>query len=128
MIMCVPPERFSADTGVQQLSSRTKSLIDLQTFDGCFHLDSPLAALLGVSLKVLEEKLISSVPTSPGLGPEHRQTVWATILAIKVFETQLTGERSVWQLVVDKARAWITGVGVEDIAQLVQMAGEVLDA
>ena len=38
------------------------------------------------------------------------------------------GERSVWQLVVDKARGWmgLDGVGVEDITQLEMIAGEVL--
>jgi len=123
-----PPERLSADTGTRPLSSRTKSLVDLQTFEGCFVLDSALAALLGVSLSDLEARLISSVPADPCLGPEYRKTVWATILAIKLFETQLAGERSVWQLVVDKARAWIAGVGVEDIAQFEKMAVEVLGA
>jgi hypothetical protein len=52
--------------------------------------------------------------------------VWATVLAIKLFETCLVGEQSVCQLVVDKARAWIAGVGVEEIAWLNRMAGEVL--
>lgn len=121
-----PLERFFA--GAQSLSSRTKTLIDLQTFEGCFVLDSALATLLGVSLWVLEARLISSVPTNTGLDPERRKTVWATILAIKMFETQLAGERSVWHLVVDKARAWIAGVGIEDISQFEKMAGEVLGA
>ena len=85
-----------------------------------------LAALLDVSLSDLEARLILSVPANPGLGQENRKTVWATVLAIKLFETQLAGERGVWQLVVDKARAWIAGVGVEDIAQFEKMAGEVL--
>ncbi len=122
-----PPERLSADTGAQPLSSRTKTLIDLQTFEGCFVLDSALATLLGVSISVLEASLIW--PGNVGLSPERRKKVWATVLAIKLFETQLVGERSVWQLVVDKARAWIgglAGVGVEDLTQLEKMAGEVL--
>ena len=123
-----PPERLFADTGAQPLSLRTKTLVDLQTFEGCFVLDSALAALLGVSLSDLEARLISFVPANPDLGPEYRKTVWATILAIKLFETQLAGERSVWELVVDKARAWIAWVGVEDIAQFEKMAGEVLGA
>ncbi len=60
------------------------------------------------------------MPSDAGLSLEHRKKVWATVLAIKLFETQLAGERSVWQLVVDKGRAWmkgLTGVGAEDITQ-----------
>ena len=110
------------------MSLRTKTLVDLQTFEGCFVLDLALAALLGVSLSDLEVRLILAMPGNPDWGPEYRKTVWATILAIKLFETQLAGERSVWQLMVDKARAWITGVGVEDIGQFEKMAEEVLGA
>jgi hypothetical protein len=122
-----PPERLSADTGgAQPLSSRTKTLIDLQTFEGSFILDSALAAVLGVSLSVLEARLM---PGNPGLSLESKKKVWATVLAVKMFETQLVGERSVWQLVVDKAGAWmggVEGVGAEDVVQLEKMAGVVL--
>jgi len=45
------------------------------------------------------------VPDYASLTPERRKKLWATVLAIKLFETQLAGERSVWQWVVDKARA-----------------------
>jgi hypothetical protein len=124
-----PPERLSADTGAQPLSSRTKTLIDLQTFEGYFVLDLALATLLGVSIPVLEARLMWFVPGNAGLSLEHRKKVWATVLAIKLFETQLARERNVWELVVDKAREWmegLAGVGVEDITQLEKMAGVVL--
>ena len=88
----------------------------------------------------MEAKLIGFVVVVPtgGCGNNDvpglhiRKKVWATVLAIKLFETQLAGERSVWQLMVDKARAWMGGVvaagvvGVEDITRLEKMAGEVL--
>ena len=124
-----PPERLSADTGAQPLSSRTRSLIGLQTFEGSFVLDSALATLLGVSITVLEAKLTGLSGNLAGLNAERRKKLWATVLAIKLFETQLGGEKSVWQLVVDKAKAWMgamDGVGVDDITQLEKMAGEVL--
>lgn len=122
-----PKERLAADTGAQPLSLKTKSLIDLQTFDGCFILNSALASLLGVSISSLEARLASD-NNHAGLSPELRKKIWATVLAIKLFETQLVRERSVWQLVVDKARAWMVaaGVGVEDITRLEKMAGEAL--
>jgi len=126
-----PPERLSADTGAQPLSSKTKSLIDLQTFEGSFVLDSALAALLGVSITILDGRLTWLPANVVGLSAERRKKVWATVLAIKLFEKQLAGERSVWQLVVDKAKAWlgvVDGVSVEDISQMEKMAGEVLGA
>ena len=46
------------------------------------------------------------VPDDASLSPELRKKVWATVLAIKLFEMQLAAERSVWQLVVDKARGY----------------------
>ncbi len=123
-----PPERLSADDagGAQRLSSRTKSLINLQTFEGSFVLDSALATLLGVSIMALEARLMMMMPDNNAGSLEQRKKVWATVLAIKLFETQLAGERSVWQLVVDKARAWMGGLTGVDIAKLEKMAGEVL--
>jgi len=58
----------------------------------------------------------------------HKGSVWATVLAIKLFETQLAG-RSVWQLVMDKVRAWMRELGTAgdaDVEQLEMLAGEVL--
>ena len=123
-----PPERLSADTGAQPLSLRTKTLIGLQTFMGCFDLTPSLAGQLGVSISILEARLLTFMPSNVGLSLDDRKKLWATVLAIKLFETQLAGERSVWQLVVDKARVWMGGlqIGVEDVAQLEKMAGEVL--
>ena len=105
--------------------SKTKTLTDLQTFEGCFVLDSVLATLLGVSFSSLEARLMWFVADDASLSPELRK-VWATVLAIKLFEMQLAAEWSVWQLVVDKPRGWLDGVGAEDITQLEMMAGEVL--
>ncbi len=91
-------------------------------------LDLALATLLGVSLSDLEAKLMMFVVPSSSSNSDMtgRKKVWATVLAVKLFETRLAGERSVWQLVVDKARVWIAGMGVGDIAQLERMAGEAL--
>ena len=82
------------------MSSKTKTLIDLQTFKGCFVLDSVLATLLGVSILSLEARLMWFVPDDASLNLELRKNVWATMLAIKLFEMQL--ER------LDKARGdWV---------------------
>jgi len=92
-------------------------------------LDQALAASLCVSIADLEAKLSSFVPSDAKLSQGHNRTIWATVLAIKLFETELAGERSVWHLVVDKARAWLrySGiVGYTDIQEMEKLAEEVL--
>lgn len=123
-----PAERLSSETAAQPLSLKTKALIDLQTYEGCFVLDSALATLLGVSITDLETKLSCFTACNTDLS-QHKRSVWATLLAIKVFETQLAGERSVWQLVVDKARTWMRELGTvedADVNELEKLAYEVL--
>lgn len=128
----LPAERLSSETAVQPLSLRTKALIDLQTYEGCFKLDSALAPLIGVSITDLEAKLamcsvFGGSGNAGGLSEEQKRNIWATVFVIKVFETQLAAERSVWGLVVDKAGAWMKAiVGDEDAKELERLAGEVL--
>jgi hypothetical protein len=124
-----PAERLSSETGAQPLSLKTKSLINLQTFAGCLVLNQALATVLGVSFAILDEKLKSFVPSDAGMSQELRRSVWATMLAVKYFETQVAGERGVWQLVVDKARVWMREsamLGDADARELEKMAEEVL--
>jgi hypothetical protein len=124
-----PAERLSSEPGTQPLSLRTKALIDLQTSEGCFVLDPELAVLLGVSITVLEERLRFFSLNNVGLSQGNNRSVWATVLAIKLFEIQLAGERSVWQLVVDKARLWMREsaiVGDADAKKLEKLARIVL--
>jgi hypothetical protein len=118
----------SSETGAKPLSPRTKALIDIQTYDGSFELDSALAALLGVSMPDLEAKLaLCFLSGGSNLTEEQKRKVWATVFAIKVFEIQLAGERDVWGLVVDKASAWVrTMMGDRDVKALEKLVGEVL--
>jgi hypothetical protein len=125
-------EHFSSsETAAQSLSARTKALIDIQRYDGSFELDLALAALLGVSMSDLEAKLatgfVSGSSNLTSLSEEQKRKVWATLFAIKLFETQLASERDVWRLVVDKAKAWVrTMMRDGDVKALEKLAGEVL--
>ena len=122
-----PPARLESETGAQRLSQRTKALIDLQTSEGSFALDAALAAVVGVSVVDLEGRLGGFVLRGVGMSCDLR-SVWATVLAVRVFEMRLAGEWGVWQLVVDKARAWVrwVGLGDADVGELERLAGEVL--
>lgn len=117
------------ETGTQPLSPLTNALIDIQTYEGSFRLDSALAAMLGVSMPDLEAKLAMCFlsDSSSNLTEEQKREVWATVVAIKVFETRLAGERNVWELVVDKAKVWVRiMMGNGDVKVLEKLAGEVL--
>jgi len=111
-------------------SDRAKTLISLQSFKGSFPLTHPFASVLEVSLTDLEAKLMEFVPV--GTPPEEeKKKLWATVLAVVMFEGKLKGEKEMWELVVEKARSWILGLttfGKMDVERLEVLAGEVLGA
>jgi hypothetical protein len=106
------------------------ALVNLQTTDGSFMLSPDLAALLGISFADMEAGLRRFVPQSNiSLNEAQTRRMWATVLAIELFETRMAGERGVWGLVVDKAKAWVKEqalFGDENIKELERLAGEVL--
>jgi hypothetical protein len=120
----------SSETGAQPLSPQTAALIDMQTYEGSFELNLALAALLGVSMSDLEAKLATCLVSGgnwTSQSEEQKRKVWATLFAIKVFETRLAWERDVWRLVVDKARAWVrTMMEDTDVKVLEKLVEEVL--
>ncbi|MCJ1276511.1 hypothetical protein MMC21_004317 [Puttea exsequens] len=78
-----------------------QKLIALQTFAGFWELDTPLLDTVSVAS---QHKLPEGVLLR----------VWATILAITFLERKMGDEREAWEMVVDKAKGWMAGVGVED--------------
>lgn len=49
---------------------------------------------------------------SASSGQPSRGQVWATILAIAFLERKMTSEKDTWELIVDKAKGWLQGQGV----------------
>jgi hypothetical protein len=103
------------------LRGRTRALIAEQAFEGYFCLTVTFAASLNLSLSFLEAKLNElSVPLT-----EDLRRMFATMLAVGVFEGKLSGEKEMWELVVEKARGWTDGVqgvqvGAEKLKGLVE--------
>jgi hypothetical protein len=119
----------SSDTAAQPLSQQTRALIKLQMYEGHFLLTTELAELVGVPVEDLHEMLEQFLPSDPGLSDEIVVRLWATVLAVKLFEGTMAGEKSVWVLVVEKAKAWMRGlphVNEEDIQALEMMAETML--
>ncbi|KAI9843233.1 MAG: hypothetical protein M1837_006522 [Sclerophora amabilis] len=93
---------------------RLHLLVALQTFEGSWELDESLLTTIGVdkgSLSEMQGKLEKSTI-------QRSQTILATILAILFFEVRLPQEKESWELIVDKARAWLDGETVPDVEAL----------
>jgi hypothetical protein len=79
----------------------------------------------------LKAKLGDFVPSHLGLDQALEEGLWATSLAILLFESGLTRERDIWVLVVEKARTWLSGLAngagiqvLEKMAREVQVIGQ----
>jgi hypothetical protein len=59
---------------------------------GLFMLDDSLPTLVGVPIAKLEAKLMMALGGSPSL---EQRNLWAMVLAIKEFKTELAGEKRV---------------------------------
>jgi hypothetical protein len=107
---------------------RVKALIDLQSFEGSFSLTPALASTLQVPLNDLEAKLKAFTPIGSGkLGEQDTTKLWATLLAVCMFESKLGAERDTWELVVEKANSWLSGLSWNtDVDKLRDLAREAL--
>jgi len=78
-------------------------IIALQSFEGSWELDDPLLLVLKLSRVDAESDVLVKI----------RNTVWATVLAIWFLEKKMGDQKDAWELVVEKARGWLDGEGVE---------------
>jgi hypothetical protein len=88
------------------------SVISLQTFIGCWKLDSHLAALADISLQQLQD-----------LMPVKSADVWATIVALAILVAKFGDKKEEWEMIEMKARQWLAsqdleGRSVEDLLGL----------
>jgi hypothetical protein len=100
------------------------TLVTLQSFEGFFPFTPALAAVLGISFNHLEAKLNEILPPVASLNEEQRKCLFATLLAVRLFERDLARQRDVWELVVEKARNWITGLVGNEEAEAFEMKVE----
>ena len=120
--------KAQARAGPNLYSKLSQRLIALQSFEGSFSFTRALAAVLGIPLPELEAKLMEFIPSNFESSDAY-QTLWATVLVVTMFEQKLAGEKDVWELVVAKARDWITAlpsVQDEDVKRMETLAIEVL--
>ncbi|KAJ4372984.1 hypothetical protein N0V83_003275 [Neocucurbitaria cava] len=100
-----PPPAPPAPTTPQTPESLLHHLISLQTFEGSWtYTTSLLSSLQSTSFITLDNTLLQD-ELSSGLNP----VVLATAIVVVVFEEKLGEFRGSWELVVEKAREWLSG-------------------
>lgn len=95
------------------LEDRMYALIALQSFEGSWEWNDQLLAVLDV------EGGSALAATTPNFDMGER--VRATVLAIAFLEGRLPKEVEAWDLVVEKARLWLTGEVGDDAAKVEKM-------
>jgi hypothetical protein len=69
---------------------------------------SGFAAVLGVRLRKLRKKLAGATG-----DPEEAARAWATALALAWLESNTSESRDEWELLADKAKAWLSRCGAK---------------
>ena len=87
----------------------TSSLVLLQAFDGAWEASANLIKILGA---------VAAAAAPASIEPR----VWATALALAYLHLHASCRKSEWQLVANKATAWLQRVGVTDPDALVAQA------
>lgn len=87
------PIYYEVDTEGEETDPLHK-IIALQTFEGYWNLNAPLLEIVSLS---------AQHKAPHGVDPK----MWATVLAITFLEGKMASEKEVWNMVVDKARAWL---------------------
>ncbi|KAI4205079.1 MAG: hypothetical protein LQ350_000706 [Teloschistes chrysophthalmus] len=87
-----PPGRVT-----QTDNEKVHAVIDMQDFEGWWACSEDLLGIMGLSGKIRGQK----------------KNDWITALVVKWLEVKMGGEKEVWELVVDKAKMWLGGQGVD---------------
>ena len=86
-------------------SEKVHAIIGMQDFEGAWEYSDELVKILEVNV-----------------GKEiHITKEWVTTLVIRWLEDKMQGEKDVWELVVEKARAWLQGQGMEEGMKRLEM-------
>ena len=88
-------------------------LIGLQDFEGYWQATDDVSALIGLP----REKMVRT-------GVEEK--VWVTALVVSFLEEKMRSEEGVWEMVVEKARAWLEKEKGQGLAEVMAAAKETI--
>jgi hypothetical protein len=95
----------------------THHLISLQTFEGSWEVSEALVATLGIDVEAAGR-------VSNELGADAH--VFITAVVVAVFEQRLKAFEGSWELVVEKAKGWLSEQGLGDAEVLIGKAKELV--
>ncbi|KAL9019182.1 MAG: hypothetical protein Q9185_003563 [Variospora sp. 1 TL-2023] len=101
-------ETAAPPPGPKTDNEKVHAVIEMQDFEGWWEPSEALAAVLDVGIE------------------GSRSKEWVTMLVVKWLEVKMKGEGEVWELVVEKARAWLEGQVMGDHAEMKRLEEEVL--
>ncbi|KAL9001292.1 MAG: hypothetical protein Q9169_000183 [Polycauliona sp. 2 TL-2023] len=78
-------------------NEKVHAIISLQDFEGWWEQSKKLYKIMGVGLL-------------NGGGPRSKE--WITVLVMKWLDLKMAAEKDVWELVVEKAKSWLEGMGL----------------
>lgn len=96
---CSRKRKVLVDPRQMSDSQKVLALIALQDFEGYWDVSEELLGILGVRKESVVEN-----PTPK---------VWATVTVVYYLERKMQAEEGVWELVVEKARLWLAGTGLD---------------
>ncbi|KAK5452719.1 hypothetical protein LTS15_006867 [Exophiala xenobiotica] len=101
-------------------------IIDLQQFSGPWLISVPLLQMIGVTVEQVARILVEA----HGHTHSDADAVKATALAVSWLKTRVPNEEDVWEMVVEKATAWLEGRlgGVEHANKLLGDAAKMVQA
>ncbi|KAN0091683.1 von Willebrand factor type A domain containing protein [Hyaloscypha variabilis] len=101
------------DWSSKSLQEKVARIIELQAFDGSWS---------GSDAEIL---MVLGLPAEDGKVVDRQ--VWVTLLVVKWLEIMASEEEGVWEMVVEKARGWLTGCGVMDVETLESEAAKEIE-
>jgi hypothetical protein len=103
-------------------------IIDLQQFSGSWLISVPLLQMIGVTVEQVARILIEAHGDT--LSDADADAAKATALAVSWMKTRLPNEEDVWEMVVEKATAWLEGRlgGVDHANKLLGDAAKMVQA
>jgi len=96
-------------------------LINTQTFDGSWALDSLPRDAMGFKDEPVQ-LIVQELARQFGAGDDKVAEAVATAMVVVFLDRMMAEEREAWELVVDKARAWLEGKFGDDLVERVGRA------
>ncbi|KAL8670299.1 MAG: hypothetical protein Q9168_005154 [Polycauliona sp. 1 TL-2023] len=96
-------------------NGKVHAIISMQDFEGWWAASEQLYSIMGVAIPA-------------GEGGAERSKEWVTVLVMKWLDVKMAAEKDVWELVAEKAKDWLEGLGLgmEELMEVEKEVGQYL--